>query len=87
VVITLVRSGTLSENDFIGESSYVLANGGALRSARFNIRELRVGDRVVRDVAASVGSVSSDALLGQSFLSRVGSWTLDNKLHVLVLAR
>jgi clan AA aspartic protease (TIGR02281 family) len=87
VVLTLVRSGTLSESDFIGESSYILANGSALRSARFTIRELRVGDHVVRNVAASVGSVSSDALLGQSFLSRVGSWTLDNGRHVLVLAR
>jgi hypothetical protein len=27
------------------------------------------------------------ALLGQSFLSRVGSWTLDNKRHILILAR
>jgi len=87
VVLTLVRSGTLSEGDFIGESSYILANGSTLRSARFNIRELRVGDHVVRNVAASVGSVSSDALLGQSFLSRLPSWTLDNRRHVLVLAR
>src|SRR5271166_2800447 len=79
VVLTLVRSGTLSEGDFIGESSYILANGSTLRSARFNIRELRVGDHVVRNVAASVGSVSSDALLGQSFLSRLPSWTLDNR--------
>jgi clan AA aspartic protease (TIGR02281 family) len=88
VVLTLMRTGTLSEEDFIGASSYVLADGSTLRSARFNIREMRVGERVVRNVAASVGpAVSSDALLGQSFLSKLPSWTLDNKRHVLVLAR
>lgn len=88
VVLTLIRTGTLSEGDFIGASSYVLANGSTLRSPRFNIREMRVGEHVVRNVAASVGpAVSSEALLGQSFLSKLPSWTLDNRRHVLVLAR
>jgi predicted aspartyl protease len=88
VVFTLIRTGTLSEGDFIGASSYVLANGSTLRSPRFNIREMRIGDQVVRNVVASVGpAVSSDPLLGQSFLSKLPSWTLDNKRHVLILAR
>jgi hypothetical protein len=88
VVLTLIRTGTLSEGDFIGEGSYVLADGSTLRSRRFIIREMRVGEHVVADVAASVGpAVSSDALLGQSFLAKLPSWTLDNKRHVLILAR
>jgi hypothetical protein len=88
VVLTLIRSGTLTEEDFIGAREYVLANGSTLRSLRFNIREMRVGQRVVRDVATSVGAaISSDALLGQSFLSKLPAWTLDNKRHVLILAR
>jgi hypothetical protein len=86
VVLTLIRTGTLSEQDFIGASSYVLANGTTLRSPRFRIREMRVGGHVVSNVAASVGpAVSSDALLGQSFLSKLPAWTLDNKRHVLLL--
>ena len=49
---------------------------------------MRVGGHVVRDVAASVGpAVSSEPLLGQSFLSKLPSWTLDNNRHVLILAR
>jgi predicted aspartyl protease len=88
VVLTLIRTGTLSEGDFIGASSYVLADGSTLRSPRFRIREMRVGEQVVRNVPASIGpAVSSDALLGQSFLSKLPSWTLDNKRHVLILAR
>jgi clan AA aspartic protease (TIGR02281 family) len=88
VVLTIIRTGTLSEGDFIGQSSYVLADGSTLRSPRFNIREMRVGEYVVRNVTASVGpAVTSDALLGQSFLSKLSSWALDNRRHVLVLGR
>jgi clan AA aspartic protease (TIGR02281 family) len=88
VVLTLIRTGTLSEGDFIGASTYVLANGSTLRSHRLRIREMRVGEHIVRNVVASVGpAVSSDALLGQSFLSKLPAWTLDNKRHVLILAR
>jgi predicted aspartyl protease len=86
VVLTLFRTGTISDEDFLGGSSYVLANGSTLRSPRFNIREMRVGKHVVRDVVASTGpAIKSQALLGQSFLSRLGSWTLDNKRGVLIL--
>jgi aspartyl protease family protein len=88
VVLTLIRTGTVSEGDFIGVNSYVLANGSTLRSPRFNIREMRVGQHVVSNVAASVGpAISSEALLGQSFLSKLPSWALDNERHVLILAR
>jgi hypothetical protein len=88
VLLTLIRTGTVSEEDFVGKSSYVLANGTTLRSPRFIIREMRVGQQVVRNVAASIGpAVSSEALLGQSFLSKLPSWTLDNRRHVLILAR
>jgi len=88
VVFTLIRTGTLSEADFLGEGSYVHASGATFRSPRFNIREMRVGGHVVRNVAATVGpAIRSDALLGQSFLSKLPSWTLDNKRHVLILAR
>lgn len=86
VVLTLFRTGTISDEDFLGGSSYVLANGSTLRSLRFNIREMRVGKHVVRDVVASTGpAIKSQALLGQSFLSRLGSWTLDNRRGVLIL--
>jgi predicted aspartyl protease len=86
VLLTLVRTGTVTEADFIGEQTYSLADGSKLTSARFNIRELKVGEHVVKNVTASVGPVASDPLLGQSFLSKVKAWTLDNTRHVLVLS-
>jgi predicted aspartyl protease len=86
VLLTLVRTGTVTEADFIGEQTYSLADGSKLTSTRFNIRELQVGNHLVKNVIASVGPVASDPLLGQSFLSKVKAWALDNTRHVLVLS-
>jgi clan AA aspartic protease (TIGR02281 family) len=82
--LTLVRSGTLVETDFIGSQTYSLADGSTLQSAKFMLRQMQVGNQILRDVVASVGPVTSTPLLGQSFLSRIGSWTLDNNRHMLV---
>jgi hypothetical protein len=38
------------------------------------------------DVIANVSPAKGDPLLGQSFLSRIALWTLDNAHHVLVLS-
>jgi clan AA aspartic protease (TIGR02281 family) len=86
VALTLSRTGTLAENDFIGSRTYLLADGSKLPSARFILRELRIGSYNIRNVTASLGSVHSTPLLGQSFLSRFPSWTVDNSRHVLVLS-
>lgn len=87
VMLTLVRTGTLAEGDFIGEQTYKLADGSELKSARFILREVRIGRHVLANVTASVGPVEGGLLLGQSFLSRFGSWSLDNDRHVLVLGQ
>jgi clan AA aspartic protease (TIGR02281 family) len=85
VLMTLYRTGTVSDTDFLGTQTYTLADGSTVPSPRFKLQTLEVGGRAVHDVVASVGSVKSTPLLGQSFLSKLGSWTLDNERHVLVL--
>jgi uncharacterized protein/predicted aspartyl protease len=86
VVLTLWRAGKIGDGDFIGDKEYVLADGSTLKSANFVLRRLQVGDLILRDVTASIGSVNSQPLLGQSFLSRLGSWSIDNTRHVLRLS-
>ncbi len=85
VFLTLSRAKTIVSTDVVGERTYVLADGSEHKAAKFVIRELKVGNRVLRNVAASVGSPAGQLLLGQSFLSHFDSWTLDNKRHVLAL--
>jgi clan AA aspartic protease (TIGR02281 family) len=85
VVLTLMRTGTIESSDFLGRQIYQLANGSTVPSETFRIRSLKVGDREVRDVRGSVAPVSGSLLLGQSFLSRFKSWSIDNQRKVLHL--
>ena len=85
VVSTLLRTGTISESDFIGSTNHRLADGSIVSSRTFMIRSLKVGDRTVANVRASATNVNGMLLLGQSFLSRFKSWSQDNSSHELVL--
>jgi predicted aspartyl protease len=86
VVLTLLRTGTVTPRDFIGQETYVLADGSKLPSAQFSLRSLKIGAHVIRNVTANVAPVEADLLLGQSFLSRLPAWTIDNRRSALVLS-
>jgi predicted aspartyl protease len=49
------------------------------------IRSLKVGDRTITDVRASIADVNGSLLLGQSFLNKFKPWSQDNATHELVL--
>ncbi len=84
VALTLLRTGTITQSDFLPGKSYKLADGSIVRSLRLNIRELDIGGIKISQVPASIDSVTGSPLLGQSFLRRLESWSLDNKRHVLI---
>lgn len=85
VVSTLIRTGAISKDDFIGSETYQLADGSKVPSTTFTIRTLKIGTREIRDVKASVAKLEGSLLLGQSFLMRFKSWTIDNERSVLLL--
>ena len=85
-VTTLLRAGTITQNDFLPGKSYRLGNGSVMRSSRFKIKELNIRGYRIFDVPACVSPVTGPPLLGQSFLNRIESWTLDNRSHKLILS-
>jgi clan AA aspartic protease (TIGR02281 family) len=85
VFLSLTRTGTVSAQDLLGKQPYRLADGSTRVSQRFRIRSLRVGTLELRDVRASVVPSAGALLLGQSFLSRLKSWSIDNERQLLVL--
>jgi predicted aspartyl protease len=85
VALTLIRTGTLQTSDFIGTQTYTLADGSTVPSPIFNIRSLKVGNRTIFNITASISNVNGPLLLGQSFLSRFNSWSIDNSRQVLIL--
>jgi clan AA aspartic protease (TIGR02281 family) len=85
VFSTLVRTGTISDEDITGDQTYVLANGTNTKSVTFTIRSLKVGDKLVENVRGSVAPAQGSLLLGQSFLEHFKSWSFDNTRHQLIL--
>jgi clan AA aspartic protease (TIGR02281 family) len=85
VVGTLIRAGTIGKSDFTGKQTYVLADGSTAPTNTFVIRSLKVGDILIENVKGSVSPAAGSLLLGQSFLQRFKSWSMDNNKHVLVL--
>jgi len=85
VVSTLMRSGTITDADFTGTQTFVLADGSTTTKPTFNIRTLKVGDITLENIEGSVADAQGPLLLGQSFLGRFNSWSINNSNHTLVL--
>jgi len=85
VVSTLIRMGAIVDDNFIGTQKYTLADGSIVTSRTFRIRSLKVGDRIIQNVLGSVAGPKGSLLLGQSFLEKFKSWSMDNTKHELVL--
>jgi clan AA aspartic protease (TIGR02281 family) len=85
VVGTLIRAGTIEKSDITGKQKYMLADGSISPTVTFTIRSLKVGDVLMENVKGSVSPAAGSLLLGQSFLQRFKSWSMDNNKHVLVL--
>jgi hypothetical protein len=85
VVLTLMRTKTISDRDFIGQETVILADGSKAPSTRFKIRSLEVGRQTFRDVTAAITNEEGQILLGQSFLERCKRWSVDYDRHILSL--
>jgi clan AA aspartic protease (TIGR02281 family) len=85
VVSTLVRAGKISSGEFGDAHTYVLADGTKVPSQTVTLRTLKIGDITLTKVQAAVTDAKGTLLLGQSFLSRFKSWSIDNGGHRLVL--
>jgi clan AA aspartic protease (TIGR02281 family) len=87
LVARLRAEGSLTAADSLGTATFSTANG-KVQGERFLLRSLQVGSRTVYKVVGSVTySTASDdiMLLGQTFLRKFKSWSIDNGKAELVL--
>jgi Flp pilus assembly protein TadD len=85
VMLTLTRTGTVTSADFLQPTTYTLADGSSISSPRFVVHRMKLGSLELEDVVASVAPTQGVLLLGQSFLSKIASWRVDNSRHLLIL--
>ena len=82
----MLKNNYLSEKDIKGKRYYRNANGQISPGAVVTLKEVRIGEAVLRNVEASVVS-SQDAplLFGQSAMERFGTITIDNQNNKLII--
>ena len=66
------------------QATFIDANGGKTLEPIYILRSLTVGERTVTNVICNV-TEAGEPLLGQSFLSKLNSWSIDNARQMLVL--
>ena len=83
VASRLKELGALKGSDLLGSKIYTLADGSRVSSEIYRISSITIGHTVVHDVTVRISAERSHLLLGQSFLSRLRSWSMDNARGVL----
>lgn len=84
--LVLIRQGTLSEEDIIGVQQYQIANGDIVEGTVVNLRKVKLGNRTLYNVRASViDNPNAPLLLGQSALEQFGRITIDNVKNEIIL--
>ncbi len=84
--MVLVKQGTLSEKDVLGQEEYQDATGGISVGTIINLNEVKVGTKILHNVKASVSdNMESPLLLGQSVLEQFGSIEIDNRNDKIIL--
>ena len=75
----MLKNGYLSDSDVKGKRNYMTASGDIHEGTVLRLKEVKLGDAVLKNVEASVvHSQKAPLLLGQSVLEKFGTITIDN---------
>ena len=75
----MLKNGYLSDSDVKGTRNYMTASGDIHEGTILRLKEVKLGDAVLKNVEASVvHSQKAPLLLGQSVLEKFGTITIDN---------
>ena len=75
----MLKNGYLSDSDVKGKTHYMTASGDIHEGTILKLKEVKLGDAVLKNIEASVvHSQKAPLLLGQSVLEKFGTITIDN---------
>jgi aspartyl protease family protein len=86
VALTLIRTGTISESDWLPSQTYSFADGSTAKSKRFLIKKLVIGNQILTNIEASISkSIEAPMLIGQNVMNKLGSITIDYENQLLII--
>ncbi|WP_448376458.1 retropepsin-like aspartic protease family protein [Fervidobacterium sp.] len=75
----LYKQGALSDEDILNQQYFKDATGRISEGKKINLRTVKIGDRILRNVEALiVDNPEAPLLLGQSVLEKFGKVSIDN---------
>jgi aspartyl protease family protein len=78
--IFLYKQGKLSNEDIVGKANFVDANGTVSEGTIIILREVKIGNKILTNVEASVvNNLEAPILMGQSALQKFGKISIDYK--------
>lgn len=84
----MLKNGYLSEDDVKGKNRYMTASGDLHEGTILRLKEVQLGDTVLKNIEASVvHNQKAPLLLGQSVLEKFGTITIDNVNSKLIIKR
>jgi predicted aspartyl protease len=84
VALTLIRTGTIKQEDWLEGKIYRFADGSTAKSDRFMLRNIQIGNYTIPNVSVSISnSIEAPLLLGQNVLSRLGKISIDFRNNIL----
>jgi len=82
----MLKNGYLAASDIRGRKYYQIASGEIQAGTTVTLREIRIGDAVLKNIDASVvHSQNAPLLLGQSAFERFGTITIDNENNKILI--
>ncbi|MDO4367979.1 MAG: tetratricopeptide repeat protein [Bacteroidales bacterium] len=80
----MLKNDYLSSSDIIGRQNYMTADGNITEGTVINLRDVKLGNKHLNDIKASVvKNQSAPLLLGQSVFSKLGKIEIDNDKKLL----
>lgn len=81
----LYRQGTLQKDDILDTQYFIDATGEVSAGTRINLKTVKIGDRILRNIEATViDNDEAPLLLGQSALEKFGKISIDNKNNLII---
>ena len=82
----MLKNNYLSKEDIVGKEYFSTATGEIREGTKIRLKEIKIGNAILRNVEASVvHNQQAPLLLGQSVLERFGTITIDNINSKLII--
>jgi aspartyl protease family protein len=76
--IFLFKQGKLTQEDILGKANFSDANGDISEGTIINLKTVKIGDRILENIQASVvHNLGAPLLMGQSALEKFGKISID----------